>query len=169
MKEKLQIHESMRGYFSYALYKEMENNLDIWVVAGDLGYGMLNSIRKDFPDRFINTGASEQTMMGVAIGLAMEEKIPVVYSITPFLLYRPFETIRNYINREEWPVKLVGSGRDKDYLHDGFSHWSHDAKTVLDNAFPNIKQYWPGTKYDIPNIMNDFLYNSRPSFISLRR
>jgi transketolase C-terminal domain/subunit len=54
-------------------------------------------------------------MIGAATGMAMEGKIPVVYSITPFLLYRPFVFLRNYLHHENIPVKLVGGGRNKDY------------------------------------------------------
>src|SRR3990167_4043938 len=135
----------MRRTFAAELYQWMEKDPDIWVICIDLGYGMFDKIRDKFPDRFLNTGAAEQAAMGIAVGLAMEGKIPVVYSITSFLLYRPFETIRNYINHEGIPVKLVGSGRDKDYLHDGFSHDSTDAKKIMKN-FKNICQDWPDTK-----------------------
>ena len=106
----LERHDSMRGWFAYEMYNQMVQNPDIYVVTEDLGYAMFDRIKRDFPERFINVGAAEQTMMGVAVGLAMEGKIPVVYSITPFLLYRPFETIRNYIQNEEIPVIMVGGG-----------------------------------------------------------
>src|SRR3989304_5093505 len=101
----------MRRCFVDVLHTKMAVNNDIWVVTGDLGYKMWDEIRRDYNNRFINVGSAEQVMVGVGIGLALEGKIPFVYSITPFLLYRPFETIRNYVNREEVPVKLVGSGR----------------------------------------------------------
>ena len=91
----------MRGWFAYYLHKQMSKNNKIWIITGDLGYKMWDQIRIDFPDRFINTGAAEQAMMGIACGLALEGKIPIVYSISTFLLYRPFETIRNYINQEK--------------------------------------------------------------------
>ena len=88
----------MRKTFSKYLYDEMAVNPDIYLVTGDLGYGLWDKIRLDFSNRFYNVGSAEQLMMGSAVGLAMEGKIPVVYSITPFLLYRPFELIRNYLN-----------------------------------------------------------------------
>ena len=69
----------------------MSANEDIVVLTGDLGYGLWDKIRIDYPDRFWNVGSSEQLMMGMASGMAMDGKIPFVYSITPFLLYRPFE------------------------------------------------------------------------------
>jgi transketolase len=146
----------------------MEVNPDIWALTGDLGYGGFDQIQEKFPDRFINTGASEQSMINIAVGLALQGKIPYVYSITSFLLYRPYEAIRNYINHEKIPVKLVGSGRDKDYAHDGFSHWSADAKSVLDNL-PNIIQYWPKKETEIIGIIKDTAINKKPCFISLIR
>lgn len=147
----------------------MAENPNIWLVVGDLGYGIFDAHFKDFPDRCKNTGAAEVAMMGIAVGLALKGKIPFVYSITTFLLYRPFETIRLYLNHEKIPVKLVGSGRDKDYIHDGISHWSDDALKVLRNCFPNIERYWPDTKEEIPQIVEEMINNNKPSFVSLRR
>lgn len=171
MAEKLNVserHESMRGWFAYELHARMIENSRIWVVTGDLGYGMFDKIWRDFPDRFINVGAAEQAMMGVGVGLAIEGKIPVVYSITPFLLYRPFETIRNYLNRDGIPVKLVGGGRDKDYGHDGFSHWSEEDREVM-ALFGGIDCAWPETKEEIPELLNRQLYHPGPTYLNLRR
>ena len=161
-------HDSMRGYFSYELYRHMEKNKNIWVVVGDLGYGMFDEIKKDFPDRFINVGAAEQIMMGVGIGLALEVKIPFVYTATPFLLYRPFEAIRNYINHEKIPVKLIGSGRKKDYLNDGFSHWAEEDREIM-KIFSNILSFWPETKEEIPDLLSKIISNKQPVYLNLRR
>src|SRR5260221_5103862 len=84
-------------------------------------------------------------MVGIACGLALEGKIPFVYSITPFLLYRPFELLRTYVDHEHIPIKLIGSGRDTDYKHDGYSHDATDVLTII-NTLPNIVQYWPEDK-----------------------
>lgn len=158
----------MRRTFAQALHKQMTLDIDIVVVLGDLGFGMFDEIRKDYPDRIINTGASEQAMMDMAVGLALSGKKPFVYSITNFLLYRPFETLRTYINHEKIPVRLIASGRDRDYAHDGISHHSEDAKKILD-CLPNITQYWPDTKEEIPNLVKQLAEVTQPSFISLKR
>ena len=104
----------MRRTFASLLHQEMEHNQDIHLITGDLGYGLWDSIRDTYPDRFHNVGSSEMVMMGMAIGLAMEGKIPFVYSITPFAIYRPFEMIRNYLDHEKMPVNSIGGGRDKE-------------------------------------------------------
>ncbi|MDE2590931.1 MAG: hypothetical protein KGL95_14845, partial [Patescibacteria group bacterium] len=112
MNQKTLLSTNMRARFAHELHKQMKKNPEIFVVTSDLGYKMWDSVRKDFPDRFINVGAAEQAMIGIGIGLSLAGKIPFIYSITSFLLYRPFETIRNYIHHEKIPVRLVGSGRD---------------------------------------------------------
>jgi len=161
-------HNSQRGYFAYALWQEMKKNKDIMILTGDLGYGMLDQIQKDFPNRFINVGASEQSLLDIGVGLALSGKIPVCYSITPFLLYRALETIRNYINHEKTPVILVGSGRDKDYTHDGFSHWAEEDKKIM-GIFGNIKSYWPETKEDVARLTKEVIKGKAPVYINLRR
>ena len=161
-------HESMRGYFAFELYQQMLVNDKIWCLTGDLGFGVLDHIRDDFPARFLNCGAAEVAMMDIAVGLSLSGKIPFVYSITPFLIYRAFEVLRTYINHEKINVKLIGSGRDKDYEHDGISHWSEDCKKIL-KTLPNIQQYYPIVKEDIPYLLDQTIKDKNPIFISLRR
>jgi transketolase len=163
-----QLHESQRGWFSRALYIEMMNNENIWILTADLGYKVLDAHRDDFSERFVNFGASEQTMVGAAVGLALSGKIPVCYSITSFLLYRPFEWIRNYVNHERIPVHLVGSGLDDDYAHDGFTHHTWDARKVL-SCFQRIEAHFPIDKTDVPDLLNMMVNRRQPSFLCLRR
>lgn len=158
----------MRRTFGQCLYEQMQKNDQIFLITGDLGYGLFDRHRLDFGNRFINTGAAEQTMMGVAVGLALEGKIPFVYSITPFLLYRPFETIRNYINHEKIPVKMIGSGRDKDYSHDGPSHWAEDDRRVMSN-WPHINAYWPVQNEVIGDLVEKAVNHKEPYYINLKR
>ena len=158
----------MRRTFAAEIHRHMQINKDIWVIVGDLGYGVWDKVREDFPDRFINVGAAEVSMVDIGVGLALEGKIPIVYSISTFLLYRPFEQIRNYVNYEKIPVKLIGSGRDKEYLHDGISHWSDDDREVL-KLFKNIQGGWPEKKEDIAYIVNQIIRNKKPYYINLSR
>lgn len=158
----------MRGYFADVLHKKMQDNTKIWVITGDLGYKMWDSIRADFPDRFINVGAAEQAMLGLGVGLALEGKIPFVYSITTFLLYRPFETIRNYINSEKIPVKLISSGRNREYALDGPSHWAEEDKQVM-KIFVNIRSRWPETNEEINGLVEEAIENDVPYYINLKK
>ena len=159
---------NLRRRFADETYKAMRKNKNIIILTGDLGYKVWDQIKNDFPDRFYNTGAAEQALMGIAVGLALEGKIPIVFSITTFLLYRPFETIRNYIDHEKIPVKLIGSGRDKNYSHDGFSHWSEEDKNVM-KIFNNIKSVWPESVDQVSGLFPKIINDNSPWYVNLKR
>jgi transketolase len=161
-------HDSIRGWFAAALHDEMEKDDRIWLLTADLGFGMMDSCRDDFPTRFLNVGASEQVLLGTGIGLALSGKIPFCYSITSFLVYRPFEWIRNFMWYEDVPVRLVGSGLDADYAHDGITHQPYEVQKVF-NLLPNIQQFYPETKEQVPAMVREMIEQQKPAFICLRR
>lgn len=158
----------MRKQFADALRKQMNENRDIFFLCGDVGYGIFDEILESFPERSFNVGSSEQLMIGLASGLAMEGKIPICYTITPFLLYRPFEFIRNFLHHENLPVKLVGSGRDTDYSEAGFTHHATEAKTIL-GVMSSIQQFFPENEKQLKDCLLEFIHSNRPAFLSLRR
>jgi len=162
------LHDSVRGWFGRALYEEMTKNENIWLLTGDLGFGLLDAHRDDFPDRFINVGASEQALVGAGVGLALSGKIPFCYSITTFLIYRAFEWHRNYLNHEQIPVYLIGSGFQDDYAHDGITHQPWEVDKVL-RCLPNIRQYYPENKEAVPKQLQSMIMRNKPAFMCLRR
>jgi transketolase len=158
----------MRKKFAELLFEEMYSNSKIHLVTADMGYKMFDAIKEKFPDRLHNVGAAEQLMLGMCVGLTISGKIAIGYSITPFLLYRPFEWVRNYLNHEGVPVKLVGSGRDNDYLHDGFTHYAHDDFKVME-CFTRIDKLWPETVEELDDKFEDFIYSKNPAYLNLKR
>lgn len=158
----------MRKLFSEILLDRMQKNENIVFLTADLGYGLWDEIRACFPDRSYNLGSSEQLMLGCATGLAIDKKIPVCYSISPFLIYRPFEFIRNYLDHESIAVKLVGGGRGKDYGHLGFSHWAHDDFKIL-KSLNNIDLFKPMTESDLVSIADAFLTSKYPAYLNLKK
>lgn len=158
---------SVRKTFVRLLHEEMRKNEDIVFVIGDLGYGHFDKIREEFPDRVINPGAAEQLMLGMAVGLTLDGKIPVCYSMTPFVLYRPFEIIRTYIDYENLPVILIGAGRGKDYASAGWSHWATDDKEHL-SGFKNLQQCWPSSE-ELERDFKDIIYSGKPFYVNVSR
>jgi transketolase len=158
----------MRREFAKLLLNEMKSNPDIYLITGDLGYGLWDEIKDTFPDRFFNVGSSEMAMMGIGIGLAMEGKIPFVYSITPFAIYRPFEMIRNYLNHENIPVKILGGGRNDEYGYLGFSHWACEDLSAL-SVFENLKLFKPNTQEELESNFKFAINNQSPVYINLKK
>lgn len=158
----------MRKQFTQLLFEAMKTNEDIYLVTGDLGYGLFDEIRDTFPNRFFNVGSSEMAMMGMGVGLAMDGKIPFVYSITPFAIYRPFEMIRNYLSHEKILVNVIGGGRNQDYGYLGFSHWAEDDKKII-KQLENVASAWPETEQDLKSCLDYCLSKVLPTYINLKR
>lgn len=158
----------MRKEVANRLHELMSENDDIILLVGDLGFGLFDKIRDDFPERFYNVGAAETALLDIGIGLALSGKKPICYSITPFLLYRAFESIRTYIDHESIPVVLLGSGRDDSYLHDGFSHDASDDHLFM-NHFKNIKSFWPPDNKQACEVLEEAVNGSAPVYLNLTR
>ena len=146
----------------------MASDRKIFALTGNLGYGGFDRIIEDFPDRYIDCGAAEQAMVDIAVGMALSGKKPVIYSITPFLLYRPFESVRNYLSREKIPVILIGSGRDRDYDTLGFGHWAEEDAKIM-SVLPNIDCYWPNEKEELNGLLNKMIKSKKASYLNLTR
>ena len=158
----------MRKYFVKLLLQKMQNNRNIILCTGDLGYGLFDEVRNSFPDQFYNFGSSEMIMMGAACGMALENKIPFVYSITPFVVFRPLEIIRNYIDHENISVNIVGGGRNQDYGYLGFSHWANDDFIFMNN-FKNIRCYRPLDDMELENNFENIVNDKKPSYLNLKK
>lgn len=158
----------MRKQFANILLNEMNKDKKFVLITADMGYGLWDQVRDTHPHRFFNVGSSEQLMIGISAGMGMEGKIPICYSITPFLLYRPFEFIRNLMNHEKIPIKIVGGGRDKDYGYLGFTHWAEEDLDIM-RQLKNIKCYKPADVATLDIISSDFLHNPNPAYLNLSK
>ena len=79
---------------------------------------------KKFPDRFFNVGCAEQNMVGIAAGVALGTRRPVVATtFAIFLTGRAYEQIRNTIGMGQLPVTLVGTHAGITVGYDGASHF----------------------------------------------
>src|ERR1035437_1688131 len=94
-------------------YEELLSNLmqkdDRYTILTAENRSAMRNISKTIPDRFIDTGIAEMTMIGMAAGLALRGRIPIVHALATFLTLRAFEFIRTDIGIANLPVKLVGA------------------------------------------------------------
>ena len=96
--------------------------------------------------------------------MALEGLKPWVYTITPFLIERPFEQIKLDINQQNANVKLVGFA---DYPNLGPTHSELDAKKTM-KLFKNIKSFYPKDSKDTEKITRLCYKMNGPTFISLK-
>ncbi len=87
----------MRIAFVKTLHELAKKNKRIMLLSADLGFSVFEKFMEEMPHQYLNVGISEQNMTGVAAGMAIEGRLPVIYSIIPFVTMRNFEQIRNDI------------------------------------------------------------------------
>lgn len=85
---------TQRDAFMEGLTERAGQDERILVLADDFTCDMAERFRHRFPHRFINTGPMEQTLVDVAVGMALSGRLPVVFGIAPFLIHRAQEQLR---------------------------------------------------------------------------
>ncbi len=113
----------MRNAFGRWFAESGRPEVDV-LLSGDIGYGVFDQLIKDRPRDFVNMGIAEQAMVGAACGLAEHGYTPWVYTIIPFLIFRPFDFVRNLICYDKANVKLVGVGGGLVYDNLGYTHYA---------------------------------------------
>jgi transketolase len=94
------------------------------VVNDSVGSSKVSNFGKRFPERLINVGIAEQTMVGLAAGLSNSGKIPFVCAASPFLTGRALEQIKADVAYSETNVKLAGQSPGMAYGELGPTHHS---------------------------------------------
>ena len=154
----------MRRVFGKIIDRIAQKDKKVILIVGDIGYGIFDDFRKNHPKRFYNLGICEQSIIGFASGMALEAFKPWVYTITPFLIARPFEQIKLDIDQQKANVNLVGFA---DYPNLGPSHSELDAKKTM-SVFKNIKSYFPKDSDETKKIIYKTYKSKSPTFISLK-
>jgi transketolase len=129
----------VRNTFSEALYEEATKNPNVYIVVSDISpAGSMAKFSSQYPDRFINVGVAEQTMIGICAGLALKGCQPFAYTIATFSLYRPFEMVRDDLCYQNLPVTVVGMGAGVIYSTLGGTHHTQEDIAVA-GAIPNMQ------------------------------
>ena len=154
----------MRRSFGKIITELADRDEKIYVIVGDIGYRIFDEFRQKHPDRFINIGICEQSMIGVSAGMALEGLNPWVYTITPFLIERPFEQVKLDIDQQNVNVKLVGYS---DYPTLGPTHTELNGKKLM-QVFKNITSYFPKNGDETQKVTYQAYEKKGPAFISLK-
>lgn len=154
----------MRRRFGKLINELAKKDNKIVLLVGDIGYGIFDDFRKNHPNRFFNLGICEQSIIGFASGIALQGLKPWVYTITPFLIERPFEQIKLDIDQQKSNVKLVGFA---DYPNLGPSHSELNAKKTM-KVFKNIKTFFPKNSEQTKKLILKCHKIKGPTFVSLK-
>jgi transketolase len=121
----------MRDAFIKRLETLAATNPRLFLITGDLGFGVFDRFEKQFPTQYLNAGVAEQNMTGLATGIALEGRIVFTYSIGNFPTLRCLEQIRNDAAYHEANVKVVAIGGGFSYGALGMSHHATEDLAIL--------------------------------------
>ena len=143
----------LRKEFFEVAEEMAEKDKDFIVIVGDLGFSFYENYAKKYPDQFLNIGCMEQSMIGIASGMARAGKKPVVYSGAIFALMRPYEQVRDDVAYNNTNVKIVGTGASG-FL--GFTHNLGESESVenLLKGLPNILSLKPESKEELKKCLS---------------
>ena len=132
----------MRKIFPEVVYKIMQKNRNVFCLLGDIGVFSFRNVFSKFKDRILNMSTMEQSMIGFGAGLSKAGYIPIIHSITPFLVLRALEQIKIDLVYNKLTCNIVTTGASNDYSKLGTTHHCFEDISVLSN-YNNINLFIP--------------------------
>ena len=154
---------SLNLIYQYAL-----NDDRIIFVGSDLGAGTLDNFKKDIPNQFFMEGVSEAHVIGMAAGMAMDDKIVYVNTIATFLTRRCYEQLVNDVCLHNLKVRLVGNGGGLVYAPLGPTHLATDDIAIL-RAIPNMTIIAPCDSNEMSRLIPQSIDWPGPLYIRLAK
>jgi transketolase len=143
-------------------YAETSNNFV--VLTADLGYSVFDTFREKHPDKFYNVGIAENTMVGVAAGLAMTGKKVFTYSIASFLAVKCSEQIRDDVSYHNLPVVLIGTGAGFAYGQAGYTHYANEDLAIM-RTIPNLTIISPSDPVELRLLLEKTMDYDKPVYM----
>ena len=157
-----------RKAFLQTLTELAEKDDKVIFIIGDVGFSFVENYKERFPKQFLNCGVMEQTMMGLAVGMANEGYKPWVYTMKNFILLRPLEQVRNDICYPNSNVKLIAVSGSAAYAFLGYSHnlYGEEENNILKNL-PNLNSYHPESEKETKDILEKEYNRIGPAYIAV--
>ena len=158
----------MRQTCLNTVFELAKKNKKVVFVGSDLGPGVLDSFKKKYPDRFLMEGVAEQSIIGLAAGLAFENFRPYVNTIATFITRRCFEQVLVDLCLHNLPVTLMGNGGGLVYAPLGPTHQAIEDISIM-RSLPNITIISPCDSHEMKNLMLDSINLKGPLYVRIAR
>ena len=165
MKNKNLKIDIMTAFFN-SLSEAAKKNRKIFFITADHGAWAIENLKNILKDRFINIGISEQNMVSVAAGLALQGKKVFIFSITPFVTQRCYEQIKMDICHSKLPVTIIGNGSSLTYAFHGTSHQAVEDIAIM-RVLPNLNIFHPFDNLSAKQSVKYCLKSKTPNYVKL--
>jgi len=157
-----------RDIFIKEITKNLSKDNKIYFLSADFGAKALDELREKFPENFIHCGISEQAMLDIATGLALEKNKVFVYAMAPFLSLRAIEQIKCGPGLMKLPISIISVGIGLGYADAGPTHYANDdyacMKAILGNSI-----FTPSDNETTKFIAKDLINKPKFAYIRLDR
>lgn len=144
----------MRKIFPKTVLEIMDRDDRVVVLLGDIGVFAFKDVFEKYPIRCINIGILEQSMVSMAAGLVMAGFIPIIHTISPFLVARAYEQIRDDFGFQELKGTFVGVDVYSTAPNLGLTHSCPEDITLM-NCVPNMKTFTPESPEEFDSILKE--------------
>jgi len=161
--------QDTRREFIDALIELAEKDDKVVLIVPDVGFNYIEEFSKRFPGKFFNFGVTEQSAMTIAAGLALAGFKPYIYSMINFVVFRPFEAVRNAICLHNANVKIIGVKGSEKYRFLGFSHnliAENEEIKVLEHL-PNLKSFIVDKPEEVKKVILETYNIKSPCYIRI--
>jgi transketolase len=146
------------------LLLDLVKNDDRFVIMTSENRSAIRNIPDKIGNKFIDTGISEMTQIGMAAGLSLRGRITVTHALSAFLTMRAFEFIRTDIGISNLPVKMVGSFSGLLSEANGPTHQALEDISLM-RGIPNVKVFCPSDEEDMMAGIQTVLKSDSPYYI----
>ena len=156
----------MRRIFPKTIEQLMTKNKKIFCLLGDIGIFSFRNIFKKFANRILNMSTMEQTMLGFGAGLSKAGYIPVIHTITPFLVLRALEQIKVDFVYNKLSCNIVSVGGSNDYAKLGTTHHCFEDISILSN-YDDINLFLPSNPQEFDYLFKKNYKNNSVNYFRM--
>jgi transketolase len=156
----------MRKQLTSTVYELMTQDENLCVLLGDIGVFGFRKCFEEYPDRTYNIGILEQSMVSMASGLSKAGLIPVMHTISPFIVERALEQIKVDFGYQKINGNFISVGNSYDYAGLGCTHHCPGDIAVL-SSIPNMQIIAPGNASEFDSLFKETYNNGSPTYFRL--
>jgi transketolase len=158
---------SIRVGYGEHITNKGQNNNNIILLEADLADSTQSEpFQKAFPDRYFQIGIAEQNMVGMAAGLSLEGKLPIVNSFAAFIAMRACEQVRTDVAYPNLNVKFVVSHAGVSAGSAGPTHHTYEDIAIM-RSIPNMTVCVPGDVREMRQVIDSALENHGPYYVRI--
>jgi transketolase len=156
----------MRKQFKDTVLKLAAEDDKLVLLFGDISVYLFNEFKERYPERLLNLGICENTLISMAAGMSAVGFHPIVHTITPFVTERSYEQVKLDLCYNRFGATIVTCGGSFDYAWDGATHHCYTDLELM-RMLPGMEVMQPGSKKEFDALLARSYKNGHPSYLRI--